>query len=152
MTMYARNASPAFDVDFKPKKRRRPTPQWSEIKLLEQISPWVIDCLRRIASFAELEEGWDSYGSSRIQPAAVMAATKFISEIPVERVPEPSVSPVAGGGIGFHWRVGDRDLEIEFLPNGTAEYLKTRGKTSDEGILSDFSDRSLWRWLAEERA
>jgi|SRR5450755_1011450 len=149
--MYARHARPAFDLDFKAKtQRRRPAPQWSEIRLLEEFSPWVLTCLRKIASFSELGEGWDSYGSARVQAPAVMAATRFISEIPLDRVPEASVSPVPGGGIGFHWRVADRDLEIEFLPNGTAEYLKSGGEKSEEGTLSNFADRNLWRWLAGE--
>src|ERR1700688_322346 len=148
--MYARHARPAFDLDFKAKAQRRRPPQWSEIKLLEEISPWVVTCLRKIASFSELEQGWDSYGSDPIQPAAVMAATRFVSEIPLERVPEGGVSPVPGGGIGFHWRAADRDLEIEFLPNGEAEYLKTFGGKSEEGTLSNFTDRGLWSWLTGE--
>ena len=151
--MYTGHAKPAFDFGFRPKyQRRRPAPQWSEIKLLEEISPWVLICLRKIASFSDLEQGWDSYGSSRVQPAAVMAATKFISEIPVERVPEPNVSPVPGGGIGFHWSIAGRDLEIECLPNGIVEYLKTCGEQSEEGTLSDFGDQSLWRWLSGDQA
>jgi hypothetical protein len=131
-------------------QRRQPAAQWSKIKLLDEFSPWVITCLRKIASFSELEQGWDSYGSDRIQPAAVVAATRFVAEIPLDRVPEASVSPVPGGGIGLHWKVADRDLEIEFLPNGTAEYLKIAGGKSEEGTLSDFADRSLWSWLAGE--
>jgi hypothetical protein len=145
----------AFDLDFRPKSRRRLPSQWSEIKLLEDFSPWVLQCLRKISTFATLPEDWDSYGSRAIQPTAISTAIKFMSEVPVGRVPEPSVSPVSGGGIGFHWQVADRDLEIEFLADGTAEFMKrnrSNPEQSEEGALSDFSDTRLWRWLAGEHA
>jgi hypothetical protein len=145
----------AFDLDFRPRTRRRRTSQWSEIKFLEDFNPWVLQCLRKIATFATLSDDWDSHGSRRVQAAAIRAAIKFMSEVPVGRVPEPSVSPVSGGGIGFHWRVADRDLEIEFLTDGTAEFLKrdrSHPEKSEEGTFSDFSDTRLWRWLAGEYA
>jgi hypothetical protein len=143
----------AFDLDFRPRTRRRRPSQWSEIKFLEDFSPWVLQCLRKISTLSTLPENWDSYGSRRIQSPAISKAIKFMSEAPVGRVPEPSVSPVSGGGIGFHWQVGDRDLEIEFLADGTAEFLKTirsNPEKTEEGVLSDFGDTGLWQWLARE--
>jgi hypothetical protein len=145
----------AFDLDFRPKSRRHLLSQWSEIRPLEDFSPWVLQCLRKISTFETLPDDWDSYGSRPSQPAAIRAAIKFLLEVPVGRVPEGSVSPVPGGGVGFHWRVADRDLEIEFLADGTAEFLKssrTNPEKTEEGALSDFSDTRLWRWLAGEYA
>lgn len=83
-------------------------------------------------------------------------ALTFLSQSPLELMPEPSVSPVSGGGLGFHWRADARDLEIEILPDGRVEYLKTlkMGEQikSEEGAITAFEDKNLWYWLAGELA
>src|SRR5260370_37162972 len=110
--------------------------------------------MAKISEFAQLPQNWDSYGSNPVTPDALRMARKFLSESPLALIPEPSVSPVSGGGLGFHWRVETRDLEIEFLPDGSVEYIKTvrtpEGSKSDEGIVDNFSDKKIWYWLAGE--
>lgn len=124
--------------------------------MLEDVNPWVPDCVLRISEFAQLPRDWDSHGSDPVTDSALKAALTFLSESPLELVPEPSVSPVPGGGLGFHWRFDGRDLEIEILPNGRVEYLKTLNAgqqiRSEEGVMTTFDEKHLWYWLAGERA
>jgi hypothetical protein len=59
---------------------------------------------------------------------------------------------VPGGGLGFHWQVQLRDLEIEFTPNGSVAYLMTSNDpanpVSAEGVLASFEDDPrIWKWL-----
>jgi len=150
------SAAATFTTGFKPKLNRQRVRQWSPIKLLEDVNPWVADCILRISEFAQLPHDWDSQGSDPVTAGALKAALIFLSESPVELIPEPSVSPVPGGGLGFHWRSDGRDLEIEILPDGRVEYLKTL-KTgeqirSEEGMMTTFDDKNLWCWLAGELA
>ncbi|HET6841535.1 MAG TPA: hypothetical protein VFK06_07590 [Candidatus Angelobacter sp.] len=150
------SASVVFATPFKPKLKQQRPSQWSEIKLLEDASPWVTGCVFKISEFARLPQDWDSHGSKAVTVDAFKMALIFLSQSPLELVPEPSVSPVPGGGLGFHWQTEGRDLEIEILPDGQVEYLKTvsvKGDVkSEEGLLETFSDKRLWYWLAGELA
>jgi hypothetical protein len=120
------------------------------------MSPWVGDCVARISDLSQLPADWDSYGSNAITEHAIRAALRFLAEAPLRLIAEPSVSPVPGGGIGFHWRVDTRDLELEFSPSGGIEFLavekSTDGDTHQEGVLQDLSEPKLWHWLSGETA
>jgi hypothetical protein len=39
-------------------------------------------------------------------------------------MPAAQIGPVSGGGLGIEWRLGERDLNLEILPDGIIEYLK----------------------------
>ena len=106
------SATPTFGTVFRPKLKWQRARQWSEIKLLEEIEPWVVDCMLKISEFTQLPQNWDSHGSSPVTPQALKTALTFLSESPVHLIAEPSVSPVPGGGLGFHWKVDGRDLEV----------------------------------------
>lgn len=148
------SATATFATAFKPKLKRQRARQWSEIKLLDDVNPWVTDCVLRISEFARLPQDWDGRGSNPVTVVALKTALTFLEESPLELIPEPSVSPVPGGGIGFHWQTDARDLEIEILPDGRIEYLKTlrAGEQikSEEGAMITFKDKQLWYWLAGE--
>ena len=136
---------------FIPAVKPRRVQQWSSIKLLDEMQPWVPDCVNKIVSLGELEKDWDSYGSDRISPRAERNAITFLLEVSNEAIPQPSVSPVPGGGVGLHWKVEDRDLEVEFLPDGSAESLKTTAgmaAQAEEGALKDYRDTTIWSWLS----
>ena len=146
-----------FATPFQPKSKIRRPAQWSEIKLLLDASPWILGCVTKISEFSRLPANWDGYGSNPMSKDAIRAALRFLSEAPLQIISEPSVSPVAGGGLGFHWRVENRDLELEFLADGTVEYLKTSLVEGEEikpqeGTIRDLGDSRLWRWLSGELA
>lgn len=69
-----------------------------------------------------------------------------------EKQPRPRVTPVSGGGIQFEWSFGEHQIEIEFLRDGTIEYLLEDTRTDDEttGIFDKPSQADIARifsWL-----
>jgi hypothetical protein len=68
----------------------------------------------------------------------------------------PTVCPVTGGGYSLTWQRSERGLEIEILPDGTAEYLATKTdpisgvESSQEGLLSLDQAPDLATWLIDE--
>jgi hypothetical protein len=90
--------------------------------------------LQAIAHLAELPDNWDTYGSPTIRPAALESARRVVAAIECPDLPEPQVSPVAGGGIGLTWNTGNRELLVELLPDGSVEYLmvQTDPRTGEE--------------------
>lgn len=135
---------------FRPKMRYRSSLVWNSVKRYEDGTSWLPEAREEISQLEELKQDWDSYGSLPIQTVAVKNSIRFMFELPPGLVPAPHISPTPGGGIGFHWRIGDRDLEIEFMPNGSIEFLKSwpgGDRESEEGVIQDAREYSVVRWL-----
>lgn len=136
---------------FQPKLRRTATQQSIEVSFLDADS-WIGDVLQTLAEMERLPSNWDSYGSVPPVAAALNAARGFLVRTPFMRVPAPTVTPVPGGGVGFHWRIEGRSLEVEFLPDGGAEFVKCDGDNQDsivEGLLKGGeTQRNLLNWVA----
>ena len=98
------------------------TAQWSKDFPVE--SHWQIQVLKAVCQLANLRYDWDSYGSPPISSVGLTASTRLIAMINPEDLPVPQVFPVPSGGIQLEWTVGQRELEIEILPDGMIEYLK----------------------------
>jgi len=117
------STAPAFSLAT-PSIERFGQSQWSSVTFLDAIAPWVLETLSRIEELKGLGDNWDGYGSPRIQPATLAQARRLAVSVGMQELPAPFVSPVSGGAIGFHWRVGRRELELTVLPNEQIEYLK----------------------------
>ena len=76
-----------------------------------------------LARLGQLPSNWDGYGSPPVQASALASARKLVAVLAELHLPVPSVCPVTGGGIGFTWQSGNREVEIEILPDGSAQYL-----------------------------
>jgi hypothetical protein len=87
------------------------------------VPDWVSPTLVSLARLGEFRKDWDGYGSPPIRPAALQAAHYLVAALLPLPLPIPSVCPITGGGIGFTWLVADRELNIEILPDGLAQYL-----------------------------
>jgi hypothetical protein len=75
-----------------------------------------------------------------------------IAELDLGDLPVPHVAPVPGGGIQLEWRVGDRELELEILPDGAIEFLRAeRGEPVDEAALDSAQLHSLLAWVVSTR-
>lgn len=107
--------------------------QWSAVKSL-QSPTWLKEIYDRISGLAALEENWDSYGGLPVAPRAISTIRVVLSNLDIEDMPRPHVGAIADGGIGLHWRVADRDLEIEVEPNGEVHFLKTRVGTEPNSV------------------
>lgn len=138
-------------VGFKPRIEKSTSNRWGVIRPLEETGSWVPAVLEKIEGLAKLPADWDSYGSIPLQLTAITGARRFLLEAPSNILPAPHVTLVPGGGLGFHWQVENRDLELEFKPTGTVEYLKTtmgaEQPVSEEGILASLSETQIWSWL-----
>jgi hypothetical protein len=80
----------------------------------------------RISGLSALEENWDSDGGLPVAPKAISMLRVVLSNLDIEDMPRPHVAAIPDGGVGLHWRVADRDLEVEVEPNGDIHFLKTR--------------------------
>jgi hypothetical protein len=144
------SAQAAVFSGFQPKVRRGETQQSIEVSFLDADS-WVSEVFQELTELENLPSNWDSYGSAPPKPDALRAARQFLTHVPFTEIPIPSVTAVPGGGVGFHWKVADRGLEIEFLPDGKAEFLKSTGTNAalmEEGCLDvKQAQRNLWKWL-----
>jgi len=151
------SAQAAVFVGFTPKmKKIKPNRAtlWGQLTPLDEGS-WILQSLKQILELQDLADNWDSYGSKKISALAIRASTKLLSEVPFEMLPAPNISPVAGGGVGLHWRIEGRDLELEITSEGKIEYLKTEylgnGAASEEGVIASSKDESaLWKWLVRD--
>lgn len=81
----------------------------ARLRTLQDLSAVTIESLR---SFAELEEGWDSYGAKIIKPETIVRAMDLFFSV-VEghpNAPVPFVSPCPDGQINFEWETLSRTL------------------------------------------
>jgi len=132
-----------------------PEVQWSSITPASENTAWHRRALGSLLRLTRLPEAWDSYGSPRLQSAALESAGRLIGLLSLHNPPFPHVSPVPGGGVQFEWEYFGRGLEIEVLPDGTVEFLAVAedGRMS-EGQLSETHKQlpRLIRWLTSSNA
>lgn len=98
--------------------------QWSPVRTLD-VTDWFKETIDRISGLGKLQENWDSFGAMRVSSKAISQAKLLLSNLDVEDLPRPHIAAIPDGGVGFHWRIGKRDLEIEIDPNGSMHYLRT---------------------------
>jgi hypothetical protein len=114
--------------------------QWSGVKSL-QSPAWLKEIYDRISDLKKLKEDWDSYGGLPVADEAISRIRVLLSNLDIEDMPKPHVAPLPDGGIGLHWRVADRDLEIEVEPNGAIHFLQTRvGGDSTPGDMRNLKE------------
>lgn len=92
---------------------------------------WRESVIEKLSSYRSLPHNWNSYGSPPPSTLAIQKAIGFVSVLLDDSQPRPRVTPVSGGGIQFDWSFGKRELEIEFLPNGTIKYIFSPDWDSD---------------------
>ena len=121
--------------------------QWSGVKSL-QSPAWLKETYDRISALKTLEENWDSYGGLPVAEGAISTPRVVLSNLDIEDMPKPHVAPLPDGGSGLHWRLGDRDVEIEVESNGAIHFLRTTlGHDSTPGdarSLKDVQDVLDW--------
>jgi hypothetical protein len=137
-----------------------PPRQWSRVFSPMEAPAWVVATMNTIDELEKLPDGWDTYGSARLQPEAIKKARTLIAGLCIANLTAPQVVPISGGGIGFVWNLGKKELELEIKPDGKVEYLRVTGRpsvnqrdTMQAGSvgLDDVNDvRLLIRWLATD--
>jgi hypothetical protein len=116
-------------------------PQWS----------WQLEPVKRVLECLSLPPNWNSYGGKSPSLDTARAAIEFIDMIPYEDPPRPRVIPLSSGGIQLEWHNGERDLEVDFRPDGSALCLKVNaGEDGEEEELKSVSSsdvETLLAWL-----
>ena len=139
---------PHFGVAPSPRRDKEGNrPQWSPVRSLQ--SPvWLKEVYDRVSALAEIKENWDSHGGLPVAVDALSGARVLLSNLNIEDMPRPLVAPLPDGGIGLHWRIAERDLEIEIEANGNIHYLKTHvgGDSAADSVrrLKDAQDVLDW--------
>lgn len=124
---------------------------WSSATPLARATPWLRAALHKISELARLAENWDSYNSRPIQSAAIEQASKAIESLSDVNLPAPQIFPVPGGGLQLEFEQDGRELEIEFLPDGSTAYLMVANNGEmREGSIPSGPKGDLYRlafWL-----
>jgi hypothetical protein len=129
----------------------------SHLTTLEDSRPWLAEAQRSVSRLALLPDNWDGEGSPALSTVVLDEALRILSEIDSHEMPAAHIGPVSGGGLGIEWRLGERDLNLEILPDGSIEYLKAEktpagfdvDQMEDGSIPRDQTTRvhELVRWL-----
>jgi hypothetical protein len=137
-----------------------PFSAWGEMQLAPAWT-WLLKGVQALLKVASLPANWDERGSPSIRPAALHKASQLLAWLAAsaargllcspELLPVPYVIPVSGGGLQLEWQVGSRELEIEFLPDGSALFLRVAGEQLEEGMFPSDPDvpqvQELFCWL-----
>lgn len=115
------------------------------------LQPWQLKAISNIRELIALPDNWDSYKSPRLQMQAVRVAIELLISVQFSDLfPAPKIYPTSGGGIQFEWKVNNRELEFEILPDGSIETLRVfNGHPIKEEAFSQLSNRlgPAFNWL-----
>ncbi len=99
-----------------------------------------------IKKFDSFEEDWDSYGAQRISLDAITNSLDFLDLLELKQQDIFHVSPSPLGGVTIELASGEKNIEIDFLPQGKTEVAYYVG---DKLVKEDarVSYNSLQSWL-----
>lgn len=99
-----------------------------------------------IKKYDTFEEDWDSYGAQRISLDAITNSLDFLDLLELKQQDIFHVSPSPLGGVTIELSSGEKNIEIDFLPQGKTEVAYYVG---DELVKEDVrvSFNSLQSWL-----
>jgi hypothetical protein len=96
---------------------------------------------QRVDSFADLQDGWNSYSARRPSATAVANARDFLDVLCAAKEKPTRLNASAVGGVGVTFRSGVRKAYIEFPNAGTAHALFSDGVT--EPVVREVPTGSL---------
>jgi len=123
-----------------------PSSQWVQIIRRDDTTSWLFEALKLVLRAVPKVDNWDGYGSIAPGDAVKRRSVELLAAMEDDEPPLPRVVPVPGGGLQLEWRMGDRELEIEVLPDGSVEYLIVASNKMLEGRLAK-PDRTSVRAL-----
>jgi len=115
------------------------------------LNDWQIAALKGVYKVRALRSNWDNEGGEPPSRQIVNFAKTLIASLPYEDLQIPFVVPTSCGGIQFEWSEGQKELELEILPDCSLEFLKVEnGSPFDEGPVALPQVYSLFKWLHPE--
>ena len=133
-----------------------PNTQWSQVSPVDRHPFWLKSVREQLDELTNLQDNWDSYGSSAIKREVAAKALEVISVLSRLRMEKPSVIAVPGGGVQFEWANSSSELELEIRPNGAVEFLIVdQNKEMREGpVDTSYSPAGLFGlsiWFLNEK-
>lgn len=120
--------------------------RWATVVVLDT---WLVEAFDKINELRNLQSNWDSYGADRVTDGAELSARWLMSYVNWQGIPSPTISALADGGIGMHWNIGARDLEIEIDPSGELTYLQSQAGTMKPGSVTKDNVQDVVDWILE---
>lgn len=141
--------------ESKPQREKRrsvePSSQWVGGSSVLYLNDWQIAAMKGIYKVQALEPNWDNEGGEPPSQEVVSFAKAIITSLPFEDLQISSVFPTPCGGIQFEWSEGQKELELEILPDCSLEFLKVEnGRPAGEGPIAISQVNSLFKWLHPE--
>ncbi|MBI1792085.1 MAG: hypothetical protein HYR60_31555 [Acidobacteria bacterium] len=93
---------------------------------------WFMSVLHGFANLVTLADNWDGEGASKIDKTTINRALAAIDRLLASDAPAPSIVPLSDSGLQIEWHRKQRDLEIEFTPNGRVEFYYFDEVTEEE--------------------
>ena len=98
----------------------------------EPVSPEWSPRFDKLAGFAALEPGWDSYDAPAPSSQVLSAAKGFLEVLRKAGKTPTRLSPSVVGGVGFTFRNGERSVYVEFRNTGNAHAAFTDAEFEPE--------------------
>lgn len=116
--------------------------------ITSEMSLWLQDSQKELQNLKTLPENWDSYGSPQITNQASKKVADLLHNLACFGLNKPNLFPVSGGGLQLEWQNGERELEIEVLPDGTIEFLiVNENEEMKEGKATEGDILRLAQWF-----
>ena len=96
------------------------------------------DVIEQIQQTAKLTDGWNTYRAGPVTEAARQNALGFVrrlTDVPRPAGLEPSVVPLANGGLALEWETDRRDVLVTFPPDEVGVY--TVIDQSDDRVIAE---------------
>jgi hypothetical protein len=78
---------------------------------------------KKLCELAKLSRGWDSYDALPVFPAVIDRVREVLERHPASG-PRARIVPTSEGGIQLEWSNGNKEVEIEFHPDGSTTFLQ----------------------------
>lgn len=98
------------------------------------------------------DDNWDGYGTPKISEPLKQKCFEILEVIGKNQFDLPHVFPVCGGGIQFEWKVGNKELEVEFNENeisslGTESFEQDRCRYIEDSNIHLDQIPEVYLWL-----
>ncbi|MGB2986951.1 MAG: hypothetical protein WBE26_13850 [Phycisphaerae bacterium] len=92
--------------------------------LCETPPTWLPGVITKLSDLAPLEDNWDSYGASPIDPRSISNAQALVQWLAMFiGVDEPAVGASPDGEAGLSWDGGPWSLDVDVSPDGRIDYV-----------------------------
>jgi hypothetical protein len=101
-------------------------PEIFNLKISQKPADWFGGALARITELTGLQENWDGDGAPKVEAKWVAEAVVFLTQIAHPGIAEPSIVPLADGGLQIEWHRAGVDVEVALSEDDPGLYISDR--------------------------